>query len=141
MCYIELKMVIFAFIEKYGKMDHFYRTIAQLLVHNEKITFNEILEKVDFTHNTLQQHLEELLARGIIERMKKPQNKPGRPTFVCKIPENIKGRPLTALMAQTTNWIVLSFDVLIHLCRHEKGGYCKEIRGSCEARNCPKILK
>ena len=96
-------MVIFAFFEKKGKMDHFDRTIVQLLVQNEKMTFNEIFEKVDFTHNTLQQHLEELLEKGIIERTKKPQNKPGRPTFTYKIPEKIKGRPLTTLMAQRTS--------------------------------------
>jgi predicted transcriptional regulator len=53
-------------------MDHFDRIIVQLLVHNEKMTFNEIIEKVEFTHNTLQQHLEELLEKAIIERMKKP---------------------------------------------------------------------
>jgi len=30
---------------------------------------------------------------------------------------------------------------LQRLCRHKKTGYCKEIRGDCEAWNCPKPLK
>ena len=51
-------------------MDHFDRTIMQLLVHNERLTFNEIQEKVDFSHNILQQHLEELLEKGIVEKIK-----------------------------------------------------------------------
>jgi DNA-binding HxlR family transcriptional regulator len=122
-------------------MDHFDRTILQLLVDTENLTFNEIQEKVDFTHNTLQQHLEELLEKGIIERNKQPQNGPGRPTYVYKIPKSLKGRPLTTILTPRVNWVVISFDSLQSMCRHEKGGYCKEIRGRCRAINCPKTLK
>jgi DNA-binding Lrp family transcriptional regulator len=50
-------------------MDHFDRTIIQLLVDTENMKFNEIQEKVDFSHNTLQQHLEDLLEKGIIKRI------------------------------------------------------------------------
>ena len=122
-------------------MDHFDRTIIQLLTDNERLTFNEIQEKVYFSHNTLQQHLEELLEKGIIERIKQHQNRLGRPTYVYKISENLKGRPLTTVLTSGTNWVVISFDVLQCICRHEKGGYCKEIRGRCRALNCPKTLK
>jgi len=122
-------------------MDHFDRTIIQLLVENKTLKFNEIHEKVDFSNNTLQQHLEELLEKGIIERNKQPQNRPRRPTYVYKIPESLKGRPLTTILTPRVNWVVLSFDSLRSMCRHEKGGYCKEIRGRCRARNCPKTLK
>jgi len=58
-------------------MDHFDRTIIQLLVDRENMKFNEIQEKVDFSHNTLQQHLEDLLEKGVIERIKELQNRPG----------------------------------------------------------------
>jgi DNA-binding Lrp family transcriptional regulator len=122
-------------------MDPFDRTIIQLLADNERLTFNEIQEKVYFSHNTLQQHLEELLEKGIIIRIKQHQNRPGRPTYVYKIPENLKGRPLTTILTPRVNWVVLSFDSLRSMCRHEKGGYCKEIRGRCRALNCPKTLK
>jgi predicted transcriptional regulator len=80
-------------------MDHFDRTIIQLLIHTEGLTFNEIQEKVDFSHNTLQQHLEELLGKGMIERIKRHQNGSGRPTYVYKMPENLKGRPLTTILS------------------------------------------
>ena len=63
-------------------MDHFDRTIIQLLVDMENLTFNEIQEKVDFSHNTLQQHLEDLLERGILERIKKHMDRPGRPSYI-----------------------------------------------------------
>jgi len=122
-------------------MDNFDRTILQLLVDKENLTLNEIKEKVGFSHNTLQQHLEDLLERGVLERRKQSQIGPGRPTYIYKIPENLKGRPLTTILTSGTNWVVIPFDVLQRICRHEKGGYCKEIRGRCRAINCPKTLK
>ena len=35
----------------------------------------------------------------------------------------------------------LTFQKLRHLCRFEKGGYCKKTRRRCESQNCPQILK
>ena len=92
-------------------------------------------------HNTLQQYLEKLLAKGLVERRKQPTESPGRPTYVYNIPEDLKGRPLSVLLNPRSGWVVLSFDVLRRLCRHEKGGYCKEMRGRCGVRKCPKIVK
>jgi DNA-binding HxlR family transcriptional regulator len=122
-------------------LDRFDRDIIQLLSKAENITFNQIKTKVGFSHNTLQQHMEELLEKGLIERRKQQQNKPGRPTYIFSIPNSLKGKPLTAITTPESNWVVVSFDSLGHLCRHEKGGYCKEIREPCRARYCPKILK
>ena len=104
-------------------------------------TYQEILSRVDFNHNTLQQHLDQLLGRGLVERYKQPQDGPGRPIYLYSIPKNIVGRPLSAILNPGTGLVVLSFDGLRRLCRHEKGGYCKEIRGGCDARNCPKIMR
>jgi len=104
-------------------------------------TLQEILTRVDFTHNTLRQHIDQLLDRGLVERHKQPQNGPGRPVYVYSIPKNLLGRPLSAILNPRTGLVVLSFDGLRCLCRHEKGGYCKEIRGGCDARGCPKIMR
>ena len=122
-------------------MDRFDGAIIQLLIKTENVTFNQIQSKVGFSHNTLQRHLEELLEKGLVERSKQQKNKPGRPTYTYNIPEKLKGRPLTAITTPESNWVVISFDSLSRLCRHEKGGYCKEIRGPCGARYCPKTLK
>ena len=111
------------------------------LLKQENMTFNQIMQKIEFTHNTLQQNLEKLLDKGLVERHKQPKKSPGRPTYVYKISDDLKGRPLSALLNPRSGRVVLSFDVLRRLCRHEKGGYCKEIRGRCGARKCPKILK
>jgi DNA-binding HxlR family transcriptional regulator len=122
-------------------LDRFDREIIQILSKAENMTFNQIKSKVGFSHNTLQQHLEELLDKGLVERRKRQQGRPGRPTYIYGIPNNLKGRPLTAITTPESNWVVISFDSLSRLCRHEKGGYCKEIRGPCRARYCPKTLK
>ena len=121
-------------------MDSFERRIIQLL-KQENMTFKQIMNKIEFTHNTLQQNLEKLLAKGLVERSKQPKESPGRPTYVYNIPDDLKGRPLSVLLNPRSGRVVLSFDVLRRLCRHEKGGYCKEIRGRCGVRICPKIVK
>ena len=104
-------------------------------------TFHQILTIVSFTHNTLQQHLDQLIDRGLIERYKQPQKGPGRPVYLYSIYKNLIGRPMSAVLNPRTGLVVLSFDGLRRLCRHEKGGYCKEIRSGCDARNCPKIMR
>ncbi|TFH18601.1 hypothetical protein E4H04_02905 [Candidatus Bathyarchaeota archaeon] len=104
-------------------------------------TFNQILTVVGFTHNTLQQCLDQLIERCLIERYKQPQKGPGRPVYLYSIPKNLFGRAISAVLNPRTGLVVLCFDGLRRLCRHEKGGYCKEIRGSCGAEKCPKIIK
>jgi predicted ArsR family transcriptional regulator len=60
-------------------MDSFDRRIIEALRDQKPKTFQEILSKVDFTHNTLRQHLDQLLAQGLVERYKRPQGGPGGP--------------------------------------------------------------
>ena len=38
-----------------------------------------------------------------------------------------------------TNLRALSFSRLSQICRFEKGGFCKKLRDSCYARDCPQI--
>jgi len=42
-------------------LDSFEKRIIQVPLEQENMTFNQIMSKIDFTHNTLQQHLEKLL--------------------------------------------------------------------------------
>ena len=104
-------------------------------------TFQQILSRVGFTHNTLRQHLDQLSDRGLVEKRKQHQNGPGRPVYLYSIPKNLLGRPLSAILNLGTGLVVTSFEGLRRLCRHEKSGFCKEMRGDCDARNCPKIMK
>jgi len=44
------------------------------------------LDKVGFSHNTLQQHLEQLTASGLVVREKAVGNAFGRPKFAYHVP-------------------------------------------------------
>ena len=65
----------------------------------------------------------------------------GEHALTFSIPKNLIGKPLSVIQNPGTGLVVLSFDGQRRLYRHEKGGYCKEIRGGCNARDCPKIMK
>ena len=122
-------------------MDYIDRRIITVLMDREVKDFQQILSEVDFSHNTLRQHLEQLIDQGTVERSKRLMKGPGRPRFSYCLTRNIDGRTLSALLDPYKGLVVLPFEKLRRLCRHEKGGYCKEIRGRCEVRSCPQIEK
>ena len=114
-------------------MDHFDVEILQSLRGKNSVEFDEILLKVGFSHNTLREHLNRLIERGLVERIKRTQKGPGRPTYFYSLPVEVERR-LTSLINPELGLVSLSFDRLRHIFRHEKGGYCKEIRGPCRVR-------
>jgi hypothetical protein len=79
--------------------------------------------------------------KGIIERSKRPTKDSGRPRFVYRLSGDIGGLALSALLDTYKGLVVISFDRLWRLCRHENGSYCKELRGSCAPQYCPQIEK
>ena len=121
-------------------MDLFDRRILEALSSGKARSFQDILSMVDFSHNTLRQHLDQLMDRGLVERRKKPQKGPGRPIYLYSLSGDAR-RSISALLRPDLGLVALSFDTLQRLCRHEKGGYCKEIRGGCYAQKCPKIVR
>jgi len=98
---------------------------------------SSILSEVGFSYNTLRLHLARLVEHGLVVRRKRPQQGPGRPQFTYASPEGVNGRAVSALVDPYKGLVVLPFDKLQRICRHEKGGYCKGIRGRCAPRNCP----
>jgi predicted ArsR family transcriptional regulator len=122
-------------------MDFLDRRIMAVLRDGEVRDFQQILSEVDFSHNTLRQHLDQLVDQGLVERRKKPRRGPGRPRFIYSLSRDIDGRALSALLDPYKGLVVLPFQRLRRLCRHEKGGYCKEIRSRCRAQSCPQIVK
>jgi predicted transcriptional regulator len=121
-------------------MDFFDVEILQALKQMESADFHEILTNVSFSHNTLREHLNKLIQQGLIERKKNPGEGPGRPVYVYSLPAEVKKR-LTSLLNPELGLVSLPFERLKRMCRHEKGGYCKQIRGRCRAINCPQIIK
>jgi hypothetical protein len=79
--------------------------------------------------------------QGFIAKDKKPIKRHGRPVFVYSLPPEIKHKVALIITEPQTIIVSLAFQGLRHLCRFEKGGYCKKVKRKCEAQNCPQILK
>jgi predicted ArsR family transcriptional regulator len=116
------------------------RILAAIKVGKPK-SFTELLNEVGFSHNTLQQHLEQLTARGLVVREKSAVKSFGRPRFTYHIPLRASKTVSAALENPNIELVTISFNRLRHVCRFEKGSYCKEARKSCVPQICPQIRK
>jgi len=97
--------------------------------------------KIGFSHNTLQQHVERLTARGLVVREKVAANGFGRPKFAYHVPSKTTKQVNAALEDPQAELVAIAFSRLRHVCRFEKGGYCKETRKDCTPQICPQIRK
>jgi len=122
-------------------MDLFDRRILAVLKDGEPKEFKELLQEVKFSHNTLRLHLSRLERQGFVVKAKKPKKDCGRPCFTYSLPPKLRRRVDLTLTEPYTTIVSLTFQKLRHLCRFEKGRYCKKTRKRCEAQNCPQILK
>jgi len=122
-------------------MDSFDRQILRVLEDGKPRNFQQLLREAGFSHNTLKLRLVGLERQGFVLKTKKPRDSPGRPGFAYSLPPDIKHRVALTLTDSYTVIVSLTFQKLKHLCRFEKGGYCKTIRRTCEAQNCPQITK
>ena len=100
--------------------------------------FHEILAAAKFSHNALRNRLELLVDQRAILRSKHPVEGRGRPRFVYSVPVGKGGAP-AVIPNPLTGVVSLSFSRLSQFCRFEKGGFCKIVRGQCNAQICPQI--
>jgi predicted ArsR family transcriptional regulator len=121
-------------------MDFFDRCIFNVLRDGTSRDFNQLLREVDFSHNTLRLHLRRLVDQGLVVKEKKPSKGLGRPRFIYSTPPKLH-RQASTPPDPFSEILTLPFRKLRHLCRFEKGGYCKKIKRRCEAQNCPQIQK
>jgi predicted ArsR family transcriptional regulator len=104
-------------------------------------SFTALLSEVGFSHNTLQQHLKRLMAQGLIAREKATANSFGRPKFAYHVPSRTTKQVTVALQNPHVELVALPFSCLRHVCRFEKGGYCKETKKNCAPQICPQTRK
>ena len=122
-------------------MDFFDERILNALKSGKPRVFSQILNEVGFSHNTLRLRLRRLLDQGFVLKEKKPSRGLGRPAFTYSIPPKVKRQVSLVISDPFTEVVSITFSRLRHLCRFEKGRYCKKTRTRCEAQNCPQILK
>jgi len=63
-----------------------------------------------------------------------------RPRYASSVPLG-SGEVSRILLNPSIGVVSLSFGRLSQICRFEKGGFCKKMRGPCKAQNCPQINK
>jgi predicted ArsR family transcriptional regulator len=122
-------------------MDFFDERVLAALKDGKPRGFTVLLGEVGFSHNTLQQHLGRLVNRGLIVKEKMASSSLGRPKFAYRVPSTATKQVTPALQNPYEALVTLQFSRLRHVCRFEKGGYCKEARKSCEPQNCPQTRK
>ena len=120
-------------------MDFFDERVLAALKDGEP--FTALLSQVGFSHNTLQQHLRRLMAQGLVFREKETANGFGRPKFAYHISFKATKQVISALEDPNVELVAISFSRIRHICRFEKGGYCKETRRDCAPQICPQIRK
>src|SRR4030043_1657908 len=118
-------------------MDPFDECILSVLKKASSASFDRLLAETSLSHNTVRLHLHRLVAQGIVVKEKIPAKRLGRPSFAYSLSPKVNRQQLSAF----TETVTLNFSKLRHVCRFEKGGYCKQIRKRCEAQKCPQTLK
>ena len=122
-------------------MDFFDERILATLKDGKPRSFTALLGEVGFSHNTLLQHLERLMAQGLVVREKEAPKSFGRPKFAYHVPFRTTKQVSFALQDPHVELVTLPFSRLRHVCRFEKGGRCKETRKDCAPQICPQIRK
>jgi DNA-binding Lrp family transcriptional regulator len=122
------------------KIDEFDEETLDALRDGKPHSFNQIIEKINFSHNTLGLHLDNLVDQGLITREKVTRETRGRPSYVYSL-SSVGGRAFLMLRSGVEGVVVVPFVSLGQVCRFEMGGFCKGLRVGCEAQICPQIGK
>ena len=122
-------------------MDFFDGCILATLKDGKPHSFTEIQSQVDFSHNTLQQHLTRLVQKDLVLKEKDPAKSFGRPKYAYHVPSRTAKQVVGALEDPGVELVTMPFSRVRHICRFEKGGWCKEKRASCSPQICPQIRK
>ena len=118
-------------------MDPYDEEILNTLRDGNPRNFHQILSEVTFSHNTLRLHLDSMVDNVLIIREKTPSKRRGRPVYVY----HASAGALASTSGAPGGVVELMFGDLRRLCRHQRGGRCRETKGRCEPDYCPHIQK
>ena len=122
-------------------MSFFDKHILNVLRDSKPRDFHQLLREIDFSHNTLRLHLRRLVDQGLVVKEKKPSKGLGRPRFTYSTPPKLHRQASRLFSDPFSEIVTLPFRKLRHLCRFEKGGYCKKVKRRCESQKFPQIPK
>jgi len=120
-------------------MDLFDERVLAVLSDGKSRVFAQLLDEVGFSRNTLKLRLKRLTVQSLVVKEKTVSNGRGRPKYTYYISPRARRQVSAALSDPAITIVTLPFSRLRHLCRFEKGGYCKQARNKCDPGNCPQI--
>jgi hypothetical protein len=106
-----------------------------------RLAFAQLLGEVGFGRNALKLHPKRLTAQSLAVKEKTLSNGRGRPKYAYFPSPRVRQQVSAAPSDPSITIAALPFSRLRHLCRFEKGGYCKQTRNKCDAGSCPQIPK
>ena len=112
-------------------VDWVCRSLVEALSRNGALSLGQLIDGPGFTRQTVYSRLNHLITAGIVS--KKPVGC-GRPAIPYSLSKNLVGVELSDVAS-------LTFQMLRHVCRFEKGGWCKEAKGMCTSENYPLTIK
>ena len=119
-------------------MDSIDDAIISTMKNGKPMSFDDLLDKLSLSHNTLRLHLDAMAERGEIRKEKQTPGGRGRPSYAYSAGSLPVKRSFQRYNS-VTGVVSLSFERLSQVCRFEKGGWCKKLRGQCGASKCPQI--
>ncbi len=120
-------------------MDLFDERVLAMLNDGKPRFFAQLLDEVGFSRNTLKLRLKRLTAESRVVKEKTVSNRRGRPKYTYSVPSGVWRQVSATLQDPPITIVTLPFSRMRHMCRFEKGGYCKQLRNKCGPRNCPQI--
>jgi len=107
--------------------------IARLIQDEGKLSLKDVIKKTGLSRQTAINNLKTLTEKGFLSRQTLVKGR-GRPTILYYRTQ----KPVNIL--KFGNAVTLSFQKLKHVCRLEKGGFCKEKKCNCSQDLCPIII-
>ena len=115
-------------------MDWCCRSLVGILDRESGLSLSQLIQRSGLARQTVHNHLRHLLKAGIVSEEAVKRGR-GRPTILYRRSK----QPVQ--MVEMADIVSLTFQRLKHVCRFEKGGWCKEIKGKCTPERCPLTLK
>jgi len=116
-------------------MDYVDAAIGRCLAKGSR-SLAQLIEGTGFSRATIFNHLPHLgsaVSRELVRAKRR-----GRPSLIYKL---VKAHLNLEAQSKPLGMVSISFPKLKHVCRFEKGGFCKEQRKACTSGTCPLIAR
>ena len=106
----------------------------EVLGRGGALSLGQLIDRSGFARQTVYNHLNHLIAAGIVSKEAVRRGR-GRPAILYSLSKHsVRG-------VEWSDVVSLTFQRLRHVCRFEKGEWCKKTKYICTAENRPSTIK